>query len=701
MSHLHEHSEHSHSNSHSHNHSCKDGCTSVHNHSNESNASGEKACSHGHCEGCSTLHTDEESDDGDHSDSCHSSDECGCGHEHSHSKKVSKNGIILLAVATMFFVGASLVSLIIPNNIIRLVLFGISVLLAGYDLFISGVKQLVKFQLEENVLLLIAVVACFVLGEYPEACLVTILFKLGGFIESYAINRSQKSMEALTKIRPDFAVIKDETGNFVQIDAKKVAVGDVVYLRAGDRVAVDCEVISGQSSVDTSALTGEAIPEQVSVGSMLLSGSINLSGIVQCRVVKTFENSTASQIIDLVYSSSKAKGKTESFISRVARVYTPIVILLAIIIAVVPPLLSFGTFHEFIMRSLIFLVASCPCALVISIPLTFFSGIGAVSKQGVLVKGSMYIEKLAKISAVAFDKTGTLTSGKLQVDSVQIYQDRIERSKLLSILASAEAGSTHPIATAVIDFCNGIIPSDLIDIEEQAGLGVKASLDGDIILCGGANMLIQNGIISETSFDIPPANIYVCINGEMVGYVTIKEQISNHSLAISKELGDVGVKRVVMLTGDNKKNADIVASQCDISEVYSGLLPIGKVECVERIKADGDTVLFVGDGINDAPVLTVADLGMSMGLGSEIANASSDVILSSNTLGSIPKAISIAKRSMSVVYFNIIFALAIKVSVLILGAFGVATMWFAVFADIGVTILTVLNAVRLLRSKYK
>lgn len=667
--------EHNHEGCCKHDNSARKRCSCGEIHSNEPAKS---ACCDGHA-----AKTSDDDSGGDDPDSDHHNHD---GHSHT---TTSKKDVILLCIATLLFA----IALLIPSGGIALAVFIASALFAGTALFIDGIKKLIRFKFDENVLLLIAVLASFILGEYPEACLVTILLKLGGFIESIAISRSQKNMEALTKIRPDTATVMDQDGNFVQIDARKIAINDTFYLRAGDRVAVDCVVADGHSTVDKSALTGEAIPESVTVGDTLLSSSINLDGVLKCTATNTFENSTATQIIELVYASSKLKGKTESFITRVAAVYTPIVVVLAVLIAVIPPLLGLGTYHDFIMRALIFLVASCPCALVISIPLTFFSGIGAVSKQGVLVKGSMFIEKLAKITAVAFDKTGTLTSGKLEVDKVVILDG--DKNELLSILHGAEKTSTHPIAAAIVAYCNNIPPSPLSNISEQAGLGLTATFNGDQILCGGKNMLLKSAI-DATNF--PDASVYLCVNSRLVAYVTIKEEISKPSLTIVSNLSDVGVNRVVMLTGDSGANAAKVAAQCGITEVYSSLLPVDKVAKVELIKQSGQTVLFVGDGINDAPVLTVADLGASMGFGSEIANISSDIILSSNSTSSVPKAIKTAKRTMAVVYVNIIFALSIKAIVLILGALGLATMWFAVFADIGVTILTVLNSIRLLKS---
>lgn len=655
-------------------------------------------------------------------DSCDSVGACGCNdgcggdNGHSHDKPFGGREIIVWSSSVFLF----LVALFIPNsstafNILKTTFFALSVLIAGYDLFLAGAKELLGLKLRENSLLLIAVVASFALGEIPEACVVTILFKLGGFLESYAVSRSKKSMEALTKIRPDLATIKNEKEELVQIDAAMVNVGDTIYLRAGDKAALDCEIIDGSSSIDSSALTGEAIPISVSRGDIVLSGSINLSGLLTARATKSFENSTASQIIEMVYASSQKKGKAENLISRFAKVYTPIVLVLAVLIAVVPPLFSLGSFADFIMRALIFLVASCPCSLVISIPLSFFSSIGAASRIGVLVKGSMYMERLAKVDAVCLDKTGTVTNGKLLLDSVISLSGDHSQKDILAIAASLEDGSNHPIAKSITQAArekdNSFKPLPFTELCETAGLGITARLNSKTYLCGGINMLkdiydkasLPSGINTldgtKDKEIIPLANVYICEDNTVIGAITLKEEISPDSLKLIDELKKENITRVVMLTGDNKKSAQAVAQKCGITEFYSALLPAGKVEKLKDIKADSKHVLFVGDGINDAPVLAEADVSMSMGLGSEIANASSDIVLASNRLSTLPRAIKLSRHCMGIVYFNLFFAFAVKIVVLILGASGLGTMWLAVFADIGVTILSVINSVRILKFK--
>lgn len=613
---------------------------------------------------------------------------CSCGHTHSHGEANTKKDIYLLIVSTIAFC----IALFPVTYIFKIILFALCVLLAGYDLLYSGLKELLSLKLQENALMLIAVTASFILGEFSEACVVTILFKLGSFLESSAIKKSKKNMESLTKIRPDYAYIKNDEGKLVSVKADTINIGDIIYLRAGDKVALDCEVISGNSNIDSSALTGESLPIFVDIGHKLMSGSVNLSGLLTCKVTNNFANSTASQIIDLVYSSSAKKGKAENFISKFARVYTPIVVILALIIATVPPLLSLGTFKDFIMRALIFLVASCPCSLVISIPLSFFSAIGASSKLGILVKGSKYIEKLSKVGAICLDKTGTITSGNLTVDEV-VSTSKYGKNTIASIAANIEANSTHPIAQSIVDYAKDYEKLELIEVNEIAGLGLSAQIGFDKYLCGSKNLLAKNGI--ETKY-LPDASVYICENDILIGYITMKEEILDDNISLVNNLNKQGVNNIVMLTGDNNKSASLVANKMGIQNYYSNLLPLDKVKKVEYLKEDFDTVLFVGDGINDAPVLASADIGISMGFGSEIANASSDIILASNKLSQLPKGIHLAKRSMGIIKFNIIFAILTKLLVLILGAVGLGSMWMAVFADIGVTILSVLNSIRII-----
>lgn len=614
----------------------------------------------------------------------------GNNHQHSHDVATKKYQVYLLITSILTFI----VALLPMNEILKVILFGISTLLSGYDLLISGLKSLLKFKFEENVLMTIAVISAFAIGEFPEACIVTILFKIGSYFENKAISKSRRDMEKLTQIAPDKAnlLINEQV---VVTEAKQVKIGETIIIRAGDKVPLDCVITQGQSSIDTSVLTGEAVPVFVETGDTLLSGSINTSGVLTCKVTKDYSNSTASQIINLVYSSSAKKGKTEKFITKFSQIYTPIVLSLAVILALLPPLLGLGSFQDFINRALVFLLASCPCALVISVPLSFFSAIGANSKLGVLVKGSKYIETLSKVNCIAFDKTGTLTSGKLEVATVY-STGKYDKNYILNITANMESLSSHPIAMAVLNYVKDYEKYNIENLEELAGLGVKGVLDNKVVFCGGARLMKHNNINID---NFPIANIYISIENQIAGYIILKEEIPKDNININQAFEEVGVLKTVMLTGDNEKSAETIAKTAQVTNFYSGLLPKDKVTQVEKLKQEKYTCMFVGDGINDAPVLASADLGVSMGLGSEIANASSDVVLMNNKLKNLAKAITVSKKGLNVIKFNIWFAIIVKFIVLILGALGFAPIWVAILADVGVSILSVLNSIRILSFK--
>lgn len=608
-------------------------------------------------------------------------------HQHSHDVAPKKQQVLLLIISILIFI----IALLPINEFLKIGLFAISTILSGYDLIISGIKSLFKFKFEENVLMTIAVIAAFAIGEFPEACIVTILFKLGSYLENKAINKSKKDMEKLTQIAPDKAnVLINE--QIISKNAKQVNVNDIIIIRAGDKVPLDCIITEGQSSVDTSALTGEAIPLFVQKGDTLLSGSINTSGVLKCKVTKDYNNSTASQIIELVYASSAKKGKTENFITKFSKIYTPIVLSLAILLAFVPPLFGLGSFQDFINRALVFLLASCPCALVISVPLSFFSSIGANSRLGVLVKGSKYIEILSKVNCVAFDKTGTLTSGKLEIENIYCV-DNYDKNYILNIAANMESLSSHPIAMAVLNYAKDYKKYNIENLEEFAGLGIKGVLDNKTILCGSSKLMINNNIEMD---GLPNANIYISIENKIVGYIVLKEEIPKDNININQVFENVGVKKTVMLSGDNEISAQIIADASNVTEFYASLLPKDKVVQVEKLKQENYTCMFVGDGINDAPVLASADLGVSMGLGSEIANASSDIVLMNNNLKNLAKSITVSKKGMQITKFNIWFAIIVKFIVLTLGALGFIPIWIAIVADVGVSIISVLNSIRIL-----
>lgn len=578
---------------------------------------------------------------------------------------------------------------------IKTLLFAGCILLAGYDMLWSGLKHIVRLQFEEEVLMTIAALAAFALREQMEACMVVLLFKIGEFLEEFAINKSKKNFQSLNEIRPESAKILNENATITEVAANSVQIGTLIILSPGDKVPLDCRVVEGRSSLDTSALTGESAPYYVEPGSELLSGSVNGEGVLKCITTKAFSDSAASQIIELVYSSSQTKGETEKIITRFSKIYTPIVLILGVFLAVLPPIFGLLSFQTSIMRALIFLVAACPCALVISVPLAFFSAVGAISKKGVLLKGSKYIETLSKLDCIAFDKTGTLTTGKLKVEQF-IINAPFKKSDVFSYAATVEQFSSHPTAHAIRQYTNESSTIPVEDIKEYPGLGVVAKHNHKIILCGNDKLLDKYKIKHSTK-----AAAYLVIDGEIAATIHFSEVVPSEQKSTIQRLHRMGIKKVVMLTGDHEEAARKAAQMCAVDEWYASLLPSDKVSIVEKLKNQFKTVGFVGDGINDTPVLTSAHLGISMGLGSESANSSSDVILTDNQLSKLPMAIQLAKRSMRIIRFNIVFALTVKFLIMILCAFGLAPMWLGVLADTGVTIFAVLNAIRIFSFKVK
>lgn len=605
-------------------------------------------------------------------------------HNHSHGQKPLAEKVSFILSLCFFIAG------FVPAfpSWVQISLFGVTLLLCGAGMFISGIRSIFKLQLEENALMTIAVIAAFCLGEYPEACMVVLLFRIGEFLEEKALERSKKNFESLSKIQPDTArlICGDKD---TEVPAKDLKPGQLIRILPGDRVPLNCVVLEGTSSADTAALTGESAPVFVEKGSRLLSGTINQEGVLLCEVVDTLENSAASQILDMVYESSKNKGKTEKFITRFAHIYTPVIVICGVLLACLPPLFHLLSWEESLNRSLIFLVAACPCALVISVPLSFFSVIGALSKQGVLVKGTQYVETLSKLGCVALDKTGTVTDGHLEVESCTVSKD-VPKEKALSYIASIEQHSTHPLAKALQEYTSGYNVKALTDSKEFAGLGIAATIDGENVLCGNKKLLEKHGVLAELE-----ATVFLVIDGYVAAWITTKERIPEENLFVAERLHKLGISCVALVSGDNSASAQKVADVCKLDRVYPSLLPDGKVKCVEKLKEEFSSVAFVGDGINDAPVLAGADVGISMGLGSQAANASSDIILVANHLCRLPCSISLTRRGMEVVRFNIIFSLVVKFLVVILCALGLAPMWMGVLADTGVTILAVLNAIRI------
>ena len=604
---------------------------------------------------------------------------------------------VMLIVAIVLGIAAFVLHLTLPENqtystVILLILSVTATLLSGYKIFLKGIKNAVKLKIDETVLLAVAVVAAFCLGEFVEAAMVTILFSLGEFIEDIAVDASRRDIEKLAQIRPDTAtIVKD--GIETVVPAESVKTGSIITVKPYERLPLDGVVTNGKSTLDTSALTGESLPVDITVGSEVMSGAINGNGLIEIRTTKEYGNSTASRILQLVEDAAARKGQKEKLITRFASIYTPTVIIIAAAIAFIPPLLGLGEFTEWIYRALVCLVASCPCAIVISVPLSYYSGIGAASKIGVLIKGGKYIEALAKADSFVFDKTGTLTSGRLEVESVTTF-GTYGRNEVLALAAACEKHSVHPVATAIKKKAEGLQLPQLSDYSESAGHGTSAVYNGKKLECGGIKILSD-----EQKKLADNASVFVVYDGKLIGALSVSDTVRTESQEVISKLKKLGVKNTVMLTGDSKSNADKVSEKLGLDKCYSNLLPSDKLDKVEEIKTQSKAVCFVGDGINDAPVLSASDCGIAMGLGSEAAIEASDAVLSSGNLVKLPDAIKLSRKVMRTVKTNIIFALTVKAAVIILAAFGVASMWMSVIADTGVSVACVLYAARLLKSK--
>lgn len=612
------------------------------------------------------------------------------------SDKINADTIMLI-VAIVLGAAAFVLHLVLPDNqtFSNVILFILSVsatLLSGYKIFLKGIKNAVKLKIDETVLLAVAVVAAFCLGEFVEAAMVTILFSLGEFIEDIAVDASRRDIEKLAQIRPDTATIVNN-GIETVVPAESVKTGSIITVKPYERLPLDGVVTIGKSTLDTSALTGESLPVEITVGSEVMSGAINGNGLIEIRTTKEYGNSTASRILQLVEDAAARKGQKEKLITRFASIYTPIVIIIAAAIAFIPPLLGMGEFTEWIYRALVCLVASCPCAIVISVPLSYYSGIGAASKIGVLIKGGKYIEALAKADSFVFDKTGTLTSGKLEVESITVFGGH-DKNEVLALAAACEKHSVHPVATAIKKKAEGLNLPQLSDYSESAGHGTSAVYNGKRLECGGIKILSD-----EQKSLADNASVFVVYGGELIGALSVSDSVRAESQEVIAKLKKLGVKNTVMLTGDSKGNAEKVSEKLGLDKCYSNLLPNDKLDKVEEIKTHSKAVCFVGDGINDAPVLSASDCGIAMGLGSEAAIEASDTVLSSGNLVKLPEAIKLSRRVMRTVKTNIAFALTVKAAVIILAAFGLASMWMSVIADTGVSVACVLYAARLLKSK--
>lgn len=612
-----------------------------------------------------------------------------------HSKKKgpkNKDKAILIETGiaiALTAIGLAVSTFVSPEWIGKIII-AVGVCFSGYRVVIKGLKTLVKFRLDENVLMMIAVVASCILGEFFEAAAVTILFNIGEYIEDKAVSKSRKGIESLSMIRPDKAHLLKSDGSTITVDAEEIQPNDKIIVNPYERIPLDGIIIDGESSLDTSALTGESVPRSISKNSSVMSGMMNLEGVLTVKVTNSCEDSAASRILKLVEESAAQKGNSEKFISRFAKVYTPIVFLMALVLAVVPPIIGLGSFTTFINRALVFLVASCPCALVISVPLGFYSGIGTASKNGVLIKGGKFIEAISKTNTVAFDKTGTLTKGELAVTDVKLL-GKMSKNEVLAIATSAEEYSSHPSATAIKKAAENLPKVMLTDHKEIAGKGVSAQYNGKAVLCGNKKLFNDSNLKSGV--------IYLSVDGKIVGEIETSDEIRDDTKAVLESLKSLGIEHLVMLTGDGETAAKKIAGECGLSEFKHSLMPEEKANTVKELQKNGK-VIFVGDGINDAPVLSAADCGFAMGLGSDAAIESADAVLTSGTLSKLPAAVKISRSAMNTIRFNIVFALVVKAIVLILAAFGYAPMWIAVIADTGLSVLTVLNAARLLRKKY-
>lgn len=616
---------------------------------------------------------------------CKHCDHCEIEHHEHHEHKENKLDIILYIIAIVFL-GLSFIQ---AFTNIRVMFILLSILLSGYELLFNGIKNIFKLDFEEDTLMTIAVIAAFCLGEYVESCLVIILFRLGEFLEDRAVDKSNESIKEIVKIKANTAnrVINDVIET---VDVKEIKVGDTILIKPGEKVPVDCRVIYGETEIDTSSLTGESKPVFISKEMEILSGGVNLTGSITCEVLRDVENSAASQIVDLVYEATNNKGKTEKFITRFSKIYTPIVIVIAVLIAIVPFIFNLDV-KDWIMRALIFLVASCPCSLVISVPLSFFTGLGKISKKGMIIKGTKHIENLAGASVVAFDKTGTLTTGNMKIDKIENFNS-YSKETILSYMYSLELLSNHPIGTAIKKYSNEIEQRIVEEYKEIAGHGLYGKIEGRETLFGNRKLLEQYEI--EINSEIPENAICLSIDKEIAGFVILTEEIRNESVNIVKDLKDIGIKKIIMLTGDNFKNAEVIGKELKVDEIKASLLPKDKLAVIEKLKKTNEKVIFVGDGINDSPVLASSNFGIAMGAGAGIASITADGILISNNISTLPSIIKTARRAIKVVKANIIFSLIVKAIVLTLGAIGVAPIWLAILADTGVTFLTVLNAMK-------
>lgn len=649
---------------------------------------------------------------------CNTQSGCGCNHkhehEHCHEHEGLKSKVVLIGTTILLLVGAALIEHFMNLATWQLLLiYLVPYILIGHDTLKEAAEGIMKGDMfNEDFLMSVATIGALAIGflpgsdtEFMEAVFVMLFFQIGELFEGYAEGRSRDSISHLMEIKPDVANV-ERNGNTMQVSPEEVAIGETIVVRPGEKVPLDGKVIEGQSALNTIAITGESMPRQITEGNEVISGCINISGVIKVQTTKTFGESTVSKIINLVENANENKSKSESFISRFAHVYTPIVVFLAVALALVPPIFSAAGYAEsfplWLNRALIFLVVSCPCALVISVPLTFFGGIGGASRNGILIKGSNYMDALANLSTVVFDKTGTLTHGQFEVEA--IHPENYDAQELLHMAAHVEHFTTHPIGVALRDaFPNEATDGcEITEVEEIAGQGIRAKVGNHIVCVGNTKMMDSIGAKWHNCHKVGTI-IHIAIDGIYAGHIIINDKIKEDSKEAISQLKALGVGKTVMLTGDRKEVGEHVAQQLHIDEYHTELLPTDKVSHMERLikeKPAGSTLAFVGDGINDAPVLKRADVGIAMGaFGSDAAIEAADVVLMDDKPSKVATAISIARRTISIAHQNVWFAIGVKVAILLLATVGLGTMWMAVFADVGVTVLAVLNAMRALKVK--
>lgn len=603
-------------------------------------------------------------------------------------KESSKLKIFLYVISLILFA----VGFIPALESYKLVIYLLAVIFSGYDLIIEGIKNIFHLNFEEDTLMTIAIIAAFIIGEYPESVAIVLLFKLGEFIEDKAVEKANKNINSIASLKIKTANLIDGKNTTI-VNVEELKIGNSILIKPGETVPVDCKIIKGESALDTSKLTGESEPVYVNKGTEILSGAINQTGTLTCKVTKEYKDSAIAKIVDLVYEATNNKGKKEEYITKFSKIYTPVVIIIAVLLAIIPALFG-ADFVTWLNRALVFLVASCPCSIVISIPLAYFSCIGAISKKGLLIKGTKHIEDLAKAKILALDKTGTITTGKMKVEELKVLDKTLNKEKLLQYAYSLESNSNHPVSTAIIEFASEFNLKKL-EVENQkeiAGCGIYGEMEEKQVIIGNKKMLDKYQI--EVDNKIPENAILIAVNNKISAYITLNERIREGVKETITKLYETGIKKVVMLTGDSKTNAEKIAKACGKIEYRAKLMPEDKVEEINKLKEEGKAI-FIGDGINDSPVLATSDFSIAMGEGTDIASTTADSILISNNISSLPQIIKVARKTIRIVNENITISLLAKLIVLILGILGIAPVWLAVAADTGITLITVINSIRI------